>query len=428
MRDPILPCLRVAALAAVAPVAIWLACTPLGPAAGDDVEEPPSEPEPEAEPGPPDHAPTATPVAEFPVIATDALEPPGAPRIAEVFRFSLWADDAGDLPPSKNASAWFFGSHSPSPAWSPDGRHIAHHDGRCVSVRRVDGELTNTVRTNNDKLECKSPRWSPDGKKVVTGHSFHGPGAIFDVRTSKATKLAHRNGSWETGYWGLSYAPDGKRLIGRLHQVGSAYVDPKTGKPTMMVSDQAPEAIGYFPSFSPDGKYSARVLGDWQGKGATLEILRFHAAGKRGKIADPWEEKVRHPSLHGVLQAEIGGDVVEYAWSADSRTVAAIRAPRYPGYDDYEYPHGELVLLDVASGQSRAAATGARNPTLSPDGRLVAFERAGEAGVWLLDTTMPEQRPWLLYEHGIEPSWSPTGEHVLVLDPVSKHALVLRLE
>jgi Tol biopolymer transport system component len=213
-----------------------------------------------------------------------------------------------------------------------------------------------------------------------------------------------------------------------MHQVGAAYVDAKTGKATMMVSDAAPTPIGFFPSFSPDGKYSARVLGDWQGKGASLEVLKFDASGKRGKVADPWEEKVRHPSLFGELQASVSGDVVEYAWSQDSTTVAAIRAPRYPGYDDYEYPHGELVVLDVESGQARSATNGARNPTLSPDGRYVAFERKDEAGVWLIDTTQPEQQPWLLYEHGVEPLWSPTGEHLLVLDPASKNALVLRLE
>jgi Tol biopolymer transport system component len=297
-----------------------------------------------------------------------------------------------------------------------------------VSVRRVDGELTNKVRTKNAKLECRSPRWSPDGKKVVTGHSFHGPGAIFDVRSSKATKLAQRNGNWETGYWDLSYAPDGKRLIARMHQVGAAYVDAKTGRATMMVSDDGASPTGFFPSFSPDGKYSARVLGDWRGKGASLEVLKFDPAGKRGKVADPWEEKVRHPSLFGELQARVSGDVVEYAWSQNAKTVAAVRAPRYPGYDDYEYAHGELVVLDVESGQARTAAVGARNPTLSPDGRYVAFEREAGAGVWLIDTTQPEQQPWLLYEHGIEPLWSPTGEHVLVLDPATKNALVLRLE
>jgi Tol biopolymer transport system component len=424
MRESTLRFARVAGLTSLAATTVWLACTPLGPAAGDEVEEP----APEEDQEPPADSPTAVPISEFPVIATDAFEPPGAPRIAEVFRFDLWAKDAGEPPAGKSNLAWFLGSHSPSPAWSPDGRHIAHHDGRCVSVRRLDGELTKKIRTKNKKYECRTPRWSPTGNKIVTSHSFHGPGAIFDVKSGKSTKLARKNGNWETGYWGLSYAPDGKRLIGRMHQVGTAYVDPKSGKPTMIVSEDGPNPVGFFPSFSPDGKYAARVLGNWRGKGADLEILRFDAAGKRGKVADPWEEKVMHASLKGERQARISGDVVEYAWSGDARIVAAIRAERYPGYDDYEYPHGELVVLDVESGQARSAADGARNPSLSQDGKFVAFERAEESGVWLLDTTQPEQQPWLLYEHGIEPLWSPAGDHLLVLDPSTKKALVLRLE
>lgn len=424
MPAPNLRFAPLAGLLVLTPAAIWLACTPLGPSTAEEVEEPAPEPEPE----PPEGAPRAVAVSEFPVIATDTLEPPDAPHVAEVFRFPLWADDAGDSPEEQPNLAWFLGSHSPSPAWAPDGRHIAHHDGRCVSVRRIDGELTKKIRTKNKKFECRAPRWSPDGKKVVTSHTFHGPAAIFDVKSGKGTKLAQRNGNWDTGFWGLSYAPDGKRLIGRMHQVGTTFVDPKSGKATMLVSDDGPKPIGYFPSFSPDGKYTARVLGDWRGNDAHLEILAYDPAGKKSKVADPWEEKVRHPSLFGEKKARLTGDVVEYAWSGDSKTVVAIKSRRYPGYDDYAYPHGELVLLDVESGKARTAAKLARNPSLSPDGRFVAYERQDEQGVWLIDTTAPEQQPWLLYELGIEPLWSPAGDHLMVLDPASKKALVLRLE
>jgi len=104
-------------------------------------------------------------------------------------------------------------------------------------------------------------------------------------------------------------------------------------------------------------------------------------------------------------------------------SVRSIEAGDEPG--DYDY-RSHLWLLDVASGEQTRLTFGERSdsqPTISPDGRMVAFTRRGEnedgeerGQVWVLPLDAPgEARQVTTLEHGASsPRWRPDGGALLV--------------
>lgn len=363
-------------------------------------------------------------------------EPPsGAPKIASSIAFDIVA--AGIATPKasdNNELEWFLGSSSPNPSWSPDGHRIAHYDGRCVSVHDDTGKLVKSLRARGKNIECRGPRWSPNGRALVTSHPFHGPAAVFDLfGKGKGERIVGGTasdpmGSGLDGLWSMSWHPDGAHLIGRVHQSGAVLVDAnKRGATVPLVTDEVPEMSGYFPSFAPGGRHFARVLGGWQGPGE-LEVAAFSMTGAASvDVKDPWGTQ-QHPGRMGKRAFMIPGPILEYAWSRDGERIAALRATGwYPGYGNFDYGFGELLIIDVPSGETRVAALGAKNPTWSPDGKHIAFDSA-DGGIFVLEAAQPQLGAWPLHPTGIEPQWSPAGHAILALDPAKKQGLVLLLE
>lgn len=413
--------IRAAAVPAVLLLAVgWYGCAPHAGPETDEPEQLESSPAVEPEPGrttrvlddPPDEA-----------VAPIVDPPADAPKVASVSVFDVLARDAKRPTASDNNEIdWFLGSSSPNPSWSPDGERIAHYDGECVTIRDSHGKSVGSLRTRIDKAECRAPRWSPNGRKIVTSHTFHGPGVLFDVRSRKSQRL----GGTDEGLWSLQFVDDAG-VVGRVHQSGAVLVDLRartTSAP--LVTDAMPAMGGYFPTVAPGGTRMARVLGDWQGPGE-LEIARIDLGAKtRVPVQDPWDEGVKHAGFTGTRELVVNGPILEYAWSGDGQRIAAIRSPQwYPGYGNFDYGFGALVVVDVATADVRVVAQRAKNPTWSPDGRFVAFE-SELGGIWLHELK-DGGATWLLHDVNIEPQWSPSGDAILTLDPKHQQGVVLHL-
>jgi dipeptidyl aminopeptidase/acylaminoacyl peptidase len=352
--------------------------------------------------------------------------PKGAPKVTSTVAFDILAPGVA-MPRAEdnNELDWFLGSSSPNPSWSPDGHRIAHYDGRCISVHDDAGRLVNSLRPRAKDVECRGPRWAPNGRSVVASHRFHGPGIVLDVFGKKERALRSAE---DGGLWSLSWLGDGEHLVGRIHQSGAVLVA-ATGKGAAipLVTDEVPELQGYFPSFAPGGRHFARVLGEWQGAGE-LEVAAFSLEGAATiEVKDPWDTR-RHRAKMGKRVALVPGPILEYAWSRDGERIAAVRARSwYPGYGNFDYGTGELVIIDVNSGEMRVAALSAKNPTWSPDGKHLAFESA-DGGIFALEAARPQLGAWPMHPTGIEPQWSGAGHAILTLDPAKHQGVVLLLE
>lgn len=426
----------------VVPVTIVVLAAGYGYGCAPHVE--PLEPEtPEVKPEPPTIAPVIPERAveperttrdERPRRAETRTEPPaGAPKVVSSIAFDVLAADAPKpVAGDNNEISWFLGSSSPNPAWSPDGHRIAHYDGRCVTIHDDAGGIVGKLRTKLKNSECRAPRWSGNGKLIVTSHTFHGPGVIFELG-SKRSRItggpgSQLMGSDADGLWSLSFLPDSEHMVGRIHQSGTVLVDAKKrGHTVPLVSDEAQGMQGYFPSFSPRGDHFARVLGEWNGPGE-LEVARMSLEGAATvKVKDPWDPK-DHDGRMGARAFVLRGPILEHAWSSDGARLVAIRATRwYGGYGDFDYGFGELLAIDVPSGDVHVLATGAKNPSWSPDGRFVVFDGV-EGDIRLVEVEKPDLGGWTLHRGGIEPQWSPAGHAILTLDPGKQQGVVLLLE
>jgi len=117
---------------------------------------------------------------------------------------------------------------------------------------------------------------------------------------------------------------------------------------------------------------------------------------------------------------------MEFEWSSDGQQLVAVTNTQwYGGYDDYAYPPGDLVVLHVGRGMVQPLGVRGTNPTWSPDGRFIAFEREGHQGIWVVSSRGGP--PWQLHPTGIEPRWSPAGNRLLILDPVAGVGRILKL-
>ncbi len=382
-----------------------------------------------AKAAPTEAAPTKTaPTETAPTTAPAPTAPAVLPKVTQETRFKMVADDASH---AGAGVAWAFGASSPSPSWSFDGKHIAYHDSKCVTIRSPDGAMVKSLRlpagkggNDPDSSNCSAPAWSHDNSKIAVGHAFHGPASVFEV-ASGARKSELEFG--DSGLWSVQFAPDDSGVLGRVHQSGVAMIRTKgSGDRVALVTDKLREMKGYFPSISPDGKHFARVVDAQEG---ALELASFNpATAEKAKIADPWEDELKHDALVATRTAYIGGVIPEYAWSPDSQRIAAVRTRKwYGGYDDYDYGYGTLVLVDVASGQETEHALEIRNPAWSPDGAWVAVESSKGPGIWLIDANAAQPSLQPLYRQGVEARWSPDGSKLLVVDPDSEEGVVLSL-
>ena len=185
-----------------------------------------------------------------------------------------------------------------SPAWSPDGKHIAfvserdgHVNGRGwptfeVYVMAADG--SNPQNITNDPDDDRHPSWSPDGKRIVFSSERDNDRDhnieiyVMNADGSKPERLT--NNLTEDEY--PSWSPDGERIVFSARREG--HVENKLGithEIYVMDADGGNEQRltenrnnDWAPVWSPDGKRIA-FESDRKGDAVNFDIYVMDADG-----------------------------------------------------------------------------------------------------------------------------------------------------
>jgi Tol biopolymer transport system component len=235
-------------------------------------------------------------------------KPPEPPRqlIADAWKAS-WAPDGQRLAvgrgPGQGIEIYDLGTRTRTPltptgkdpAWSPDGRFIAHvrepehnaYQAEETWVIAPDGTGARRVGTGG------FPSWSGDGKLLIVHERTRNRMVAYQAARLEAepTVYCERALSW---YPGVS--PDGTNLaFGIAGQL--VVVDRTTGR--LVASRPTPNDGGLLPAWSPDGKLVA--FGGFDSSQLGLCVFEV-ATGKAARIA--------------------AGNFTMPAWSADGRRMA----------------------------------------------------------------------------------------------------------
>jgi Tol biopolymer transport system component/tRNA A-37 threonylcarbamoyl transferase component Bud32 len=221
-------------------------------------EYPTATPVPTATPLPP--TPTATPTptpmpTDMPLPPTPTPSPlPAAGRIAfysnrdDVLTPTIYvmnADGSGQTRLTNRRGR--------SPAWSPDGTHIAFERvvrNDEIYVMNADGS-GQTNMTNNPASSDYGPAWSPDGLRIAFTSKRDGDAEIYVMNAdgSGVTRLTNNPAHDCSPSW----SPDGRRIAFHSDRDGDAeiYVMNADGSGLTRLTDNP--ADDWIPAWSPDG-------------------------------------------------------------------------------------------------------------------------------------------------------------------------------
>ena len=325
------------------------------------------------------------------------------------------------------------------PAISPDGARLAFVVERASEMSLIVRDLiTGDQQTVASGDEIRGPFWSPDSRSLAF---FDGermlilaPGGARPEPVPGVTVPSRR---LATGAW----APDGTIIYGRIPE-GLMRVKPFAGDPEILLNpfpDRAGDRVD-FPSFLPDGRRFLFLLFESQSGGTTgvcmgsLDSNEFTLVMPVTSNAVYTRSGMLIFSRAGGLQAQrfdiatgqvegeasrIASDVLSVSWPphglftvSDSGRVAYVRG----GATDAE---SEFVWMDRASAEMTPIGVEGSlwNPSLSPDGRTLAFdwttsETAGD--IWIrdlergLDTRLTSHP-----KNESNPIWTPDGGTVI---------------
>ena len=276
-----------------------------------------------------------------------------------------------------------------SPAWSPDGKHIAfvsNRDGN-ENIYVIDSDGKNDKRLTDlpDDDTAKSFVWSPDGKRIAFV-AFTGRGHGYDIFVmdrdgSNLTRLA--NGDSPT------WSPDGKyiayRTFARYRQSVIFMVD-SDGKDHHYILGH----LGHFysPVWAPLGGHIAFVYN----RDGNENIYVMDSDGKNDKRLTDRRGDDRSP-----------------AWSPDGKHIAFV-SNRDGNRDIYvmDRDGSNLTRLTNHRGDDES-------PAWSPNGKHIAFvsNRDGNRDIYVMDRDGSNLTRLTNHRGDDEsPAWSPDGEHI----------------
>ena len=325
------------------------------------------------------------------------------------------------------------------PAISPDGARLAIVVERASEMSLIVRDLsTGDEQTVASGDEIRGPFWSPDSRSLAF---FDGERMLIlaagGVRPETVPGVTVPSRRLATGAW----APDGTIIYSRIPE-GLMRVKPFDGEPEILLSpfpDRGGDRV-VFPSFLPDGRRFLFLLFESEGGGTTGVYLGSLDSAEFTLVLPVASNAVYTPSgmlvfsRAGGLQAQrfdiatgrvegepnrIASDVLPVSWPphalftvSDSGRIAYVRGSAADA-------ESEFVWMDRASGEMTPIGVEGSlwNPSLSPDGRTLAFdwttsETSGD--IWLRDLERGlDTRLTSGPKNESNPVWTPDGRTVI---------------
>lgn len=320
---------------------------------------------------------------------TDASDPAFSPQL-----YVMQPDGSGVRRLTNLSNGYYF-----SPAWSPDGAHIAAFSGTIsggaaahLVVMDADGSNPRAIPAVTLRLGVFdqslgvgfSPysrliAWSPDGRQLVAPVGI-GQYVLVNVDGSRPRPFSGILPAW---------SPDGRYLAyyvsdGDTQHVARSFSSPAYTLELLDTRTFQTKRLGHLPAlnaealaWSPDGRYlaaSAFQPGVYAGQPAD-GVLLVRADGSSPRVLAQW----------------VNGDVRQVVWSPDSRKLAVVMRRFIAAQLDDAPPNDGSDLWVVNLDGSNAREIGLSDdgqPSWSPDGKRLVYASLDDSALLVADTSV----------------------------------------
>ena len=245
------------------------------------------------------------------------------------------------------------------PQLSPDGSQILYSRSWIDKVndrRESSLYIMNADGTKPRKLlDGGQPRWSPDGTRIAFTATGEPSGSQIFVRYMDAEGATTQITRLTSGPGGIQWSPDGKWIAFTMRVPAQ--------------NDNAWRVEGQVSQFRPRGA-------TWTQSPRIVEKLDYRQDGQ-GFTSDDVQHIFVVPADGGTPRQITSGEWSAGSpdWTPDGRSIIYSAGPRVPDAE-YEWRESEIYAVDVNTGEIRQLTQRAGpdgNPTISPDGRLIAY-------------------------------------------------------
>jgi Tol biopolymer transport system component len=297
------------------------------------------------------------------------------------------------------------------PDWSAKGDIVAiqSYTGGTFHIWTMKPDGTGLKQVTTGHGDDREPRISPDGTTIVftSDRAFEGSYDIYTVPITGGEP--RRITSSPADEFGPSWSPDGKSIvfISGVATAGSSIesIDLATGKQTQLRKTSAPSKRFEAPSWSPDGKQLAYM--EFEGTDVRqLDTAHLNISGDKpftGKADDAYPFPAIWLNNHELLYTGDG-----HIFRVDLTTGAEKPIPLTAGIPSIR-PVYKHKLYDFDSTAPRPVL-GIYTPTLSPDGKSVAFIALNQLYSMPIGGKPVAITNDLYYKQGA--TWSPNGKWI----------------